>query len=142
MNGIKWNEMTKKIRFIPTLWFLCFCFTSCGANASVPQQDGLVGVWKMTSKTVDGSEVPIGECAQIVVVEYKSNGTGKGRFATGDVPIVCKYTKFVEFTWKRVGTVTFETYIDGQRIASLTIEDGVLKERSSDQKTVSIYTKV
>lgn len=134
--------MLKKIRPAPMLFLSCWCLISCSVNANVPQQDGVVGVWKLTSRTVDGSEVPIDECAQVVVVEYKSNGTGKGRFADVDIPIVCKYTRFVEFTWKKVGTVTFETYIDGKRIASLTIEDGVLKERSSDQKTVSIYTKV
>ncbi|GGH38758.1 hypothetical protein IA57_04425 [Mangrovimonas yunxiaonensis] len=78
---------------------------SCGNDDSSNPNNtvNLVGQWKITQRTIDGNENPLGECEPFSTYTYIENGTYSELHYTADANTECLDNPSIEFngTWQK-----------------------------------------
>ena len=75
-------------------------------NNTSNNNDALVGQWKITSRTVDGQSVALGECEPFSVYTYNQTGTYTELHYAADQNSDCLNNPSTEFsgTWQKLGS--------------------------------------
>lgn len=101
----------KKIVFVIITVFTTI--TSCSSNED-KNFDPIIGTWKISSITVDGKNISIGdECQQKSTLKYLENGTVIDTFYFDNGSGNCKKT-VSESTWENIGNSVYN--MDGIEI--------------------------
>ncbi len=131
----------KKVILIATV-FLGVLTTSCSSDDDTPAVDPIVGVWKYTKVTVDGTERPLDDCEKQSTYVFTTDGKTTDNYFE-EFQSNCE-AENTAGTWKKnedgtyTGTFTddIETYTTNFKITNgeLVIEDDF-------EAIVDFYTK-
>lgn len=93
----KSHEMKK---FYLLSGILVFLLQNCDSNSSnSANSTSIVGTWKITERTLDGTDVPLGECEPENTYTYNGNGTYLYKLYSADEgSSACLDNPFEEFT--------------------------------------------
>lgn len=134
---------------------LTIVFSSCSSDddsgSQDPQQDIVVGTWKLSMELVDGVEQPLLPCDLEETLLFNSNNTYTETYYEEDANSNCVVDESFSGTWENTGNGSYSLIdggdtdpftVSGNTLTFITIFDnGTPNDTSDDFSEAYVYTK-
>src|SRR5690554_3637037 len=123
------------------LILLSILLLSCGNDDSPDSNNAvnLVGQWKITQRTIDRNENPLGECEPFSIYTYNENGTYSELHYAADANTECLDNPSIEFngTWQKNSETSYSFTNSSNETSEFFIE---FNSNNSFTKTSSSFS--